>query len=239
MREEQKTRRNLEETTMYTESQIREKLVGCNALETHVGTDEFYHANVQIDLGPCVESHPDVLEELAHAFVEAHLGVLEKSDTIVGVANGSAPFAKGITSVLKEYHGGDHVCVAGEKIPRNGFTFVKKACDRVGHASCFVLGDLDSSKEDLLSLMQAVKQFKGEITAVGVMVDTVGLSDEDVGNTPFCTLGEILVKTWLPWDCALCAAGEKVSEDVGSGKKFLKEYPYYEVPKGLWAKAKL
>lgn len=87
-----------------------------------------------------------------------------------------------------------------------------------------VIEDLTTTGGSVKKTIKAVEKAKGEVVAVGVMVnrDPANINEKTIGK-PFFALGIYPAKAYDPKVCPLCQKNIPINTQIGHGKSFLEK----------------
>ena len=110
--------------------------------------------------------------------------------------------------------------VYAEKTPEGPMVFKRGYDALIKGKKVLIIDDTVATGFSVHKMIDVVRQFGGDIVAMGVMINRVpGEINSETLGIPFSSLCEIPAETFDEKDCPLCKAGVPINTTLGHGKK--------------------
>ena len=142
-------------------------------------------------------------------------------EVVVGPTMGAAILAQLVAYHLSEMTGREVYGVYADKTDDGGF-IIKRGYDKfITRKRVLVVEDVLTTGGSVRKVIEEVRKYGGTVVGLGVLCNRGGITKEHVGAPRFESLVNVILDSWEPETCELCARGIPVNTDVGHGKDFL------------------
>ncbi|MBP9814781.1 MAG: phosphoribosyltransferase [Candidatus Levybacteria bacterium] len=143
-------------------------------------------------------------------------------DVVVGPALGGIILSTWTAYHLSSLKNKEILGIYTEKDENKNQVFTRNYDSLVKDKNVLIIEDLTTTGGSVKKVVDAVRNARGRVTAVLVMVNrSPKLVNGETINAPFISLGELPVETWTEEKCPLCKEGVPINTRVGHGKKYL------------------
>ncbi len=164
--------------------------------------------------------HTKETSEVGKLFAEKYKD--KNIDVVVAPALGGIILSVWTAYHLSELNSKDVLGVYTEKTPEGNQIFTRGYDKYVTGKNILIVEDLTTTGGSVLKVVNTVKEKRGNIIGVCVMVNkNPKLVNSETLDIPFDSLAEYPVEAFDAKDCPLCKTGVPVNVTVGHGKKFV------------------
>lgn len=206
--------------------------IGAVIIDSHIVYASGKHGAAYVNkdaIYPYTKETSDLCRAIAERFTN------DKVEVVIGPAVGGVILSQWTARHLSEITKCEVFSVYAEKqkmevgfSPMGGFVIGRGYDKLIADKRVLVVEDILTTGNSAKKVIEAVRNIRGNVIGLGVLVNRGGIVPKDVGDVPIVSLVDIKLDIYEGGNCPLCNQGVPINTEVGHSKEYLAKREAFE-----------